>query len=195
VGHLLLASRSPRRHELLCAAGYPVETIDPRVKELVSPDLTLRELTLANAARKALAVRRKNPAGIVLGADTLVALGDKVLGKPRDLVHARAILRQLSGRTHEVCTSVYLIGPRRNFISFAEISRVRFRKLNDKIIAQYFRKVNPLDKAGAYAAQGEEGEMLIASITGSQSNVVGLPMERTTEALASFGIRPAANET
>jgi septum formation protein len=189
-GRLLLASRSPRRRELLCAAGYPVKTIDPRVKELVSPDLTLRELTLANAARKALAVRRQNPDAIVLGADTLVALDNKVLGKPRDLVHARTILRQLSGRTHEVCTGVYLIGPRRNFITFAEISRVRFRELNDKIIAGYFKKVNPLDKAGAYAAQGQEGEMIIASIAGSQSNVVGLPMERTREALASFGIRP-----
>jgi septum formation protein len=98
------------------------------------------------------------------------------------------LLRRLSGRTHDVCTGVCIVDPQRR-ISFAEISQVRFHKLNESDIADYFRLVNPIDKAGAYAAQAA-GRSIIASIEGSFTNVIGLPMERTTEFLAQFGLRP-----
>ena len=184
----ILASNSPRRRALLAEAGYKFEVIVPAVSETASAHLSLRELTIANATRKGLAVSRLHPRRIVLAADTLVALEGEVIGKPRDLTHARAILRRLSGRTHDVCTGVCIVDPQRK-ISFAEISQVRFHKLNESDIADYFRLVNPIDKAGAYAAQAA-GRSIIASIEGSFTNVIGLPMERTTEFLAQFGLRP-----
>jgi septum formation protein len=184
----ILASNSPRRRALLAEAGYEFEVIARTVTEVASVHLSLRELTIANATRKALAVSHVHSHRIVLAADTLVALEGKVIGKPHDLNHARAILRRLSGRTHDVCTGVCLVGPGRK-ISFAEICQVRFRKLNENDIANYFRAVNPMDKAGAYAAQAA-GRSIIASIEGSLTNVIGLPMERTTEVLARFGFQP-----
>lgn len=185
---LILASHSPRRCALLAEAGYKFEVIAAAVREVEAAHLSLRELTIANATRKALAVARQQPSAIVLAADTLVSLKGEVIGKPRDLNHARAILRRLSGRAHEVCTGVFIAGPEKK-ISFAEISQVRFRKLTEKAITNYFGHVNPLDKAGAYAAQGA-GRDIIASVQGSFTNVIGLPMEGTLEALAQFGLRP-----
>ena len=184
----ILASNSPRRRALLAKAGFEFEVIVPAVSEIASAHLSLRELTIANATRKGLAVSYLHSRRIVLAADTLVALEGEVIGKPRDLNHARVILRQLSGRTHDVCTGVCIVGPRKK-ISFAEISQVRFHKLNESDIANYFRVVNPIDKAGAYAAQAA-GRSIIASIEGSFTNVIGLPMERTTEVLAQFGLCP-----
>ena len=183
----ILASNSPRRRALLAEAGYEFEVIAPAMREVAVAYLSLRELTIANATRKGLAVSRVYPHRVVLAADTLVALEGKVIGKPRDLNQARVILRRLSGRAHEVCTAVSIVGPQKK-TSFAEISQVRFRKLNEDAITNYFGVVNPLDKAGAYAAQGA-GRSIIASVEGSFTNVIGLPMERTTEALAQFGLR------
>ena len=184
----ILASNSPRRRALLAEAGYEFEVIVPVVSETASTHLSLRELTIANATRKGLAISRLHPRRMVLAADTLVALEGEVIGKPRDLTHARAILRRLSGRTHDVCTGVCIVDRQRK-ISFAEISQVRFHKLNESDIANYFQVVNPIDKAGAYAAQAA-GRSIIASVEGSFTNVIGLPMERTTEVLAQFGLQP-----
>ena len=184
----ILASNSPRRRALLAEAGYEFEVIAPGVGEEAAAHLSLRELTIANATRKGLAVSHVRPHRIVLAADTLVAFEGEIIGKPRDLNHARVILRRLSGRTHDVCTGVCIVGPQKK-ISFAEISQVRFRRLKERDIANYFRVVNPIDKAGAYAAQAA-GRSIIASIEGSFTNVIGLPMERTTEVLAQFGLCP-----
>ena len=185
---LILASNSPRRRALLAEAGYEFEVIVQAVSETASAHLSLRELTIANATRKGLAVCRLHPRRIVLAADTLVALEGEVIGKPRDLNHARVILRRLSGRTHHVCTGVCIVDSQRK-MSFAEISQVRFHKLNESDIANYFRVINPIDKAGAYAAQAA-GRSIIASVEGSFTNVIGLPMERTIEVLAQFGLQP-----
>lgn len=184
----VLASNSPRRQALLRDAGYEFEVVVPAVSELVLAHLSLRELTIANATRKALAVARIYPGRIVLAADTLVAMDGEIIGKPCDLTHARTILRQLSGRTHDVVTAVCLIGAERR-ISYAEISQVRFRKLTESAITEYFKVVNPIDKAGAYGAQGA-GRSIIAAIKGSVTNVIGLPMGRTKKALERIGIRP-----
>jgi septum formation protein len=176
---------------LLEEAGYAFEVISPRVEEISHDWLTVRELTVGNAARKASCVAQTLPAAVVLGADTLVSIDGQVLGKPADLEDAAQILRRLSGKTHEVWTGVCICHwATRKSRSFCAISRVEFHDLTDRAIKSYLAKVNPLDKAGAYAAQGH-GKEIIKRIDGSYSNVVGLPMERTLPALAEFGITPA----
>jgi septum formation protein len=187
---LLLVSTSPRRQKLLTEAGFEFESVSPTVDEKVHVDLTLLEVTAFNATRKAMSVAREHPTKVVLAADTLVALDQRVIGKPKNIAEATAILRSLSGRTHEVCTSVFicqLFSAKSK--SFQEISRVHFLKLSEAAIRAYIDKINPLDKAGAYAAQGEGAE-IIEKIDGSYTNVVGLPMEKTVAALAEFGIHP-----
>ena len=187
---LLLASNSPRRRQLLTEAGFEFTTIAPVVSEKFDVDLTLRELTILNAMRKAISIARAHPGEIVLAADTLVALNDQIIGKPRDVDEAAAILRRLSGRAHQVCSAVFVCHlTSARSTSFYEISRVWFRRLSDAAIRAYLDKVNPLDKAGAYAAQGSGAE-IIARIDGSFTNVVGLPMEKTIAELAKFGIQP-----
>ena len=187
---LLLASNSPRRRDLLLEAGFEFEVFAPDVEERFDVDLTLRELTALNAIRKAMAAARLRPKNVVLGADTLVAIDDRILGKPRDKGEAVAMLQTLSGRAHEVCTSVFICHlARARATSFREISRVRFRRLSRDEITNYLVRVNPLDKAGAYAAQGF-GREIIEKIDGSYTNVVGLPIERTIPALAKFGVVP-----
>jgi septum formation protein len=187
----LLGSGSPRRRHLLEEAGYEFELVEPSVTELSVASLTIRELTICNATRKALAIARNCHDAVVLGADTLVALDGEVIGKPRDLAHAKEILRRLSGRSHEVRTAVFICHlARGQSRSFQEVSRVHFRELDRGAISKYLAKIDPLDKAGAYAAQGH-GTEIIARIEGSYSNVVGLPMEQTTRVLRLFGITPS----
>jgi septum formation protein len=186
---LVLASCSPRRAALLSEAGFEFETVSPRVAEKFHLDLTLRELTTWNAIRKGVSVARAYPDKIVLAADTLVALEGKIIGKPADLDEAARILRRLSGRTHEVCSAVFIYRfATGRPATFHDFSRVRFRRLSTATIENYLAKVDPLDKAGAYAAQG--GAEIIAKIDGSYTNVVGLPMEKVISTLAQFGIRP-----
>ena len=146
-----------------------------------------------NAIRKGVSVARKYPDKIVLAADTLGALDDEIIGKPADFEQAAQILRRLSGRTHEVCSAVFIchFADARS-ATFHEVSRVRFRRLSSATIKDYLAKVDPLDKAGAYAAQGSGAE-IIAKIDGSYTNVVGLPMEKTVAALAKFGVQPKAH--
>jgi septum formation protein len=186
----ILASHSPRRRELLAAAGFEFKTALAGVREKFDAHLTLRELTVFNALRKGARAARLYPESVVLAADTLVALDGEVIGKPRDLEHAVQILQRLSGRIHEVCSAVFIahLAAARS-TCFYEISRVCFRRLSRKEIDNYFAKVNPLDKAGAYAAQGHGAE-IIARIEGSFTNVVGLPMKKTVRALRKFGIEP-----
>ena len=187
---LLLASSSPRRAELLARVGFEFEVVSPRSAERSDVDLTLRELTWLNAIRKGMPIARAHPDKVVLASDTLVALGAEIIGKPSDMEHAARILRRLSGRTHEVCSTVAIwhVAAGRS-TAFQEISRVRFRRFTGPQIRNYLAKVNPLDKAGAYGAQ-QEGAEIIDEIEGSYTNVVGLPMEKTVAALVSFGIRP-----
>ena len=187
---LLLGSNSPRRRELLTKAGIEFEIVSPAVQERTDTGLTGSELTTWNALRKGLAVVLAHPHKIVLAADTLVSLDGEVIGKPVDLADAVRILRKLSGRTHQVSTSVFLghLAHGRPIV-LQEITHVRFRQLSAKAIDHYVARVHPLDKAGAYAAQGHGAE-IIEEIQGSYTNVVGLPMERTLPALARFGILP-----
>lgn len=187
---LLLASNSPRRRQLLLNAGFDFDAMTPKVVERFDPDLTLRELASWNAVRKGIAAARIHPVKVILAADTLVAIEGKVLGKPRDRSEALTMLRQLNGRVHEVCSAVFLCHlAAAKSLSFCELSHVHFRRLSESAIRRYLDKVNPLDKAGGYAAQESTNE-IITKIDGSFTNVVGLPMEKTTAALAEFGIKP-----
>jgi nucleoside triphosphate pyrophosphatase len=189
---LILASGSPRRRELLNAAGYRFEVLPPNVGEVVPGALTLHELTSWNALRKGLAVARQHPRAVVLAADTLVALDDDLIGKPANLADARSILARLSGRSHQVATGVLLAHLASGRIAtFSVLSRVRFRKWNAEQIERYLQQINPFDKAGAYAAQGR-GRAIVRRIAGSRTNVIGLPLDKTRRALARFGIRPGA---
>ena len=184
----ILASRSPRRRQLLSDAGYEFEVLSPPLDEVAHGWLTIRELTIWNAARKAARVSEMLPDAVVLAADTLVAIDGAVLGKPVDFEDAIRILRRLSGRAHEVWTAVRVShAASGRSQSFHEMSRVHFRELDDRAIRNYLAKIDPLDKAGAYAAQGY-GTEIIERIEGSYSNVVGLPMEKTTRTLRAVGI-------
>jgi septum formation protein len=187
---LVLASGSPRRSALLVEAGFEFESVSPRVAEKFDVNLTLRELTTWNAIRKGTSVARAHPDKIVLAADTLIALDEEIIGKPAHFDEAVQILRRLSGRTHEVCSAVFICHLKTaKSVTFCEISHVRFRYLSNAKIESYLAKIDPLDKAGAYAAQGS-GAGIIAKINGSYTNVVGLPMEKTVVTLAKFGVRP-----
>lgn len=187
---LILASASPRRRALLDEAGLKFEVVAPETEEWSARALTIREITIANATRKAIAVARARKDAIVLGADTLVALDGCIIGKPAHVREAFDTLRRLSAREHQVCTAVFICSAaRRAQTSFNVVSRVRFRALTDDEIHAYLAKIDPLDKAGAYAAQGH-GSEIIERIRGSFTNVIGLPMGETLRALRTFGIFP-----
>jgi septum formation protein len=189
---LVLASGSPRRRQLLADAGYDFEVAAPVVKELHSDKLTLREATCYNAMRKGLIVARAHPGRVVLGADTLVALDQQLIGKPADRAEAAGLLRLLSGRMHFVVSSVFIVHLHRGkSLAFSVLSRVVFKKLSNRVIDEYLATIDPFDKAGGYAAQGT-GRKIIARIIGSRSNVIGLPLEETGAALQHFDIRPSA---
>lgn len=163
------------------------------VEEVAHGHLAPREICLANAAAKARAVAARYPAALVLGADTEVALDERVLGKPRNRREAARFLRLLSGRTHQVITGVCLMSLGHRYRrSFAETTHVTFHPLADGQIKDYLDRINPLDKAGAYAVQ-EAGERIIEALRGSLTNVVGLPVEALRRALAELpeALRPA----
>lgn len=188
--HLVLASASPRRRQLLEEAGLQFGVVVADVREVASTTLTIRELATQNATLKAVAVARTNRHAVVLAADTLVALDGLAIGKPANRREAFRTLQRLSGREHQVCTAVFICSvAQRRKISFHVFSQVRFRTLTVEMIQEYFSRIDPLDKAGAYAAQGH-GSEVIEKIRGSFTNVVGLPMGETLRALKRFNVRP-----
>lgn len=154
--------------------------------EVFDEHLSPLELCQLNAHRKARVVAKKIPDSLVLGADTLVFLDRKIFGKPKDTADAKAMLLELQGRTHQVVTGVSLIHLRahRERI-FAVSTDVMFRALTAEQVDAYLARVNPLDKAGAYAIQ-ESGEMIVSEISGSFSNVVGLPIEKVESELTAW---------
>jgi septum formation protein len=183
---IILASASPRRAELLRQLELEFQVLPSDAAEIFDGQLSPLELCQLNAHRKARAVAKKIPDALVLGADTLVFLDRKIFGKPRDLADARRMLSQLQGRTHQVVTGVCLMHLRahREWL-FAVSTDVTFLRLTAGQINDYLGQMNPLDKAGAYAIQ-EHGEMIVSEISGSYSNVVGLPLEKLKEELAAW---------
>ena len=189
---LVLASASPRRSELLKQLGIPFEVIPATAEEIAPKYLSPHEVCQVNAHRKARVVARQHAEALVLGADTVVALGLSIFGKPKDITNARDMLRALSGKTHQVITGIALmqLATQRERL-FAVSTTVVFRKLSAAQINEYVAKVHTLDKAGAYAIQ-EHGEMIVEKINGSFSNVVGLPLEQLEAELREWQVRPSA---
>jgi septum formation protein len=185
---IILASASPRREHLLREMGLRFTVVRPAdVEELVSgaaPDV----VAMRNAQRKARAVARRHPDSVVIGADTIVVLNGGFFGKPRDLENAKEILGQLAGQRHEVISGVCLLHRALDMeLTFAETTRVWMRALTHRQIAEYLGKINPLDKAGAYAIQ-EHGAGIVERIEGSYHNVMGLPTERLAATLERIGM-------
>ena len=179
---IVLASSSPRRRDLLQAAGFEI-IIRPADVEELTGGLAPRDLVVSNAEKKALHVAAERRGDLILGADTVVVLDGKILGKPRDRNHASEMLGRLSGRVHEVLTGVCLVrGGTKKVCLFVESTCVLFRSLDEAMIQAYLADIDPLDKAGAYAAQDDRGR-LIERIEGSLENVIGLPVARVIEAI------------
>lgn len=180
---LILASASPRRRQLLTEHGYVFEVEPAEVVEIAPPHLTPAETVLYNARLKASAVAAGRPGRWVLGVDTLVAFEGRVFGKPADMAVAEAMLEELNGRTHAVFSGVWLVTAAGSSHGFVEVTHVYFRTLSAEHRRAYLRRIGPLDKAGAYAAQDDGGE-LIERVEGSLSNVIGLPMESLQKAIS-----------
>jgi septum formation protein len=185
---LILASASPRRHELLTRLGVPFDVVTAGVEEDENPAAEPRALVARNAARKADAVAGREPAAWVLGADTTVCVDGHVLNKPADAAEARAMLRRLSGRTHTVYTGLALRhGDRGLAWDATESSEVTFKTLDEATIEAYLAEVPTLDKAGGYAIQ-ERPDLIVAGRRGSLSNIIGLPLTTTKQLLARAGL-------
>ncbi len=183
---LILASASPRRRRLLLEHGYNFRVLPADVAEIAPPYLSPGEITLYNARSKASSVARAHLHAVIIGVDTVVAFEGEIFGKPVSMADALVMLKRLNGRMHDVYSGVWLrhaaTGRERGFI---EVTRVQFRQLSDAQLRAYLSRIGPLDKAGAYAAQDDAGE-LIDHFEGSFSNVIGLPMEALAEALRAF---------
>jgi len=185
---IILASGSPRRKELLGSTGVRFRVVPSSVEEPAPGDgETPGGYALRMARLKVLDVARQYPGAFVLGADTVVAVGGVILGKPRDEADARRMLAMLSGREHSVVTGCVLAGPAGDIVwEQAESSRVSFATLTEEAIAAYVATGEPMDKAGGYAIQGL-GAFMIARVEGSYTNVVGLPVAEVVSVLASGG--------
>ncbi|MHC4211248.1 MAG: Maf family protein [Planctomycetota bacterium] len=180
---IILASASPRRAELLRSMGVTFEVVASTVEEVAGGSLTTIDVAVTNACRKAISVADAHRDATVIGADTVVALGNRRFGKPADASEAAAMLGELSGKTHEVTTGVCLVRRSAGELTvFADTTRVTFHELTARQIRDYIDRVHVLDKAGAYAIQ-EGGDALVRRIAGSFTNVVGLPVERLREVL------------
>ena len=187
--NIILASSSPRRKRLMLEAGFNFEIIVSDAEEICDKFMIPWDLTVQNAQIKASPIAQNNQEKIVIGADTVVSLDNEIFGKPSDMDEAVKMLARLSGRTHIVTTGVCIIQKEKNETFYVN-TEVTFKPLSGKEISQYVKVINPLDKAGAYAAQ-DHGELIIEKYSGSFTNVVGLPMSEVKEALAlSFNTFP-----
>jgi septum formation protein len=187
---LVLASTSPRRKSLLLEHGYTFVVRTADVEEIQDVSMTPIEIVEWNARLKTLPVAAAHPDCVVVGADTIVALDSKIFGKPASMEEAGLMLEQLNGREHAVYSGVCVV---HNAMgregTFVERTTVRFFDRTPQQRRAYLERIHPLDKAGAYAAQDDQGE-LIAGFEGSFSNVIGLPMESLMAELAAFGVHP-----
>lgn len=194
---LILASASPRRRELLAALGLPFQLLATDAEDqAVFPPVALAQRfppvalppeqhpTLL-AWRKAAAACRECPDDVIIGADTMVVLDAVVLGKPANTAHAQATLRRLAGRSHVVYTGLALLAPHGAWFACVA-SQVTMHDLSDAQIADYVATGEPMDKAGAYGIQGLGGQ-LVAAVSGSYTNVVGLPLVAASRLLADAG--------
>jgi len=186
----ILASRSPRRRQLLAHLGVPFRVVVPEVEENAAPASSGQpeELAEALAKAKAEAVAKDERDGIVIAADTIVVDGDTILGKPADESEAAATLRRLRGKTHRVITGLSIVDPGSGQRAASHVvTVVQMRDYSDAEIATYVARGEPLDKAGAYAIQDEQFQP-VASYDGCYCNVVGLPLKPLVSLLRRAGL-------
>ena len=185
---LILASTSPRRHELLALLGVPFDVVAPPFIEQVQPQLSAEEQAVEFAAGKARSCQSSCPDALILGSDTLINLGAEVLGKPVDVADAEVMLRRLAGQTHRIVTAVALAGPEpdRCDVRLAEV-QVTMKPLNEVSLAAYLQTGDSLGKAGAYSIQGG-GAAFIERIEGDYTAAVGLPLRLVAEMLQQRGL-------
>lgn len=187
---LILASASPRRRELLKQIGVePGRVVAADIDETPLKDETPRRLVARLAEQKAAAVAAGHPGAFVLAADTIVAVGTRILGKPTDEADARRMLELMSGRAHKVLTGVALIAPDGRRGARLSETRIKFRRLSDADIEAHMAAGEWADAAGAYRIQGLAGAD-VAFISGSFTGVVGLPLFETKNLLTGLGWRP-----
>ena len=188
---LILASGSPRRREFFTRMGWNFTVVKPGTEERVHPGETPEQYVRRNAEEKAadaLALSGIADRAVAVAADTVVVQDGRILEKPKDPADAHRMLRELSGRTHQVMTGL-CIRTADAMHSRTVVTDVEFKDLTDAEIDAYIRSGEPMDKAGAYAIQGLAAYM-IRNVRGSYTNVVGLPLAETVEALAPFGFTP-----
>jgi len=184
---VILASQSPRRRELLSLVGIEHEVQPADIDETPWPDEAPVPHTERLARAKAMVIAARAPDALVIAADTIVVIDGDILGKPADIAEARAMLRRLSGRTHEVCTAMAVaVGDRVE----SEVVRVpvRFRELDDETIARYVNTGEPMDKAGAYGIQGY-GATIVEHIEGDFFAVMGLSLVTVVQLAERMGVR------
>ncbi len=189
---IVLASASPRREELLSGTGLAFEILPSEAEEpRPGPDETPGAYACRMAWLKAREVASRRPKAVVIGADTVVAVGRDILGKPRDRDQARRMLGLLSGREHQVVTGCAVVSGEESQDFFVSTA-VRFADLSPEEIEAYTALPEPYDKAGGYAIQGQ-GAFLIREIRGSYTNVVGLPVSELLEVLKTWGVAVPRN--
>jgi septum formation protein len=182
--HTILASQSPRRRELLNLMGIPFTTVNPNVDEVINPELTLENAIEELAYKKALDVLNRHPEANIISADTIVVCDNEVMGKPAIEEDAIHMLKQLSGKKHEVITGVCLLSTEKE-LRFHTKTIVEFFDYDDEFVKAYVASKVPLDKAGAYGIQ-DKGALLIKGIEGDYYTVMGLPIGELYQALKKF---------
>jgi septum formation protein len=180
---LILASSSPRRKKLLSLIGWQFRIIPAKITEVFPADKSPEIAVQILARQKAESVAEGLADSVIIAADTVVMLGNQVLGQPADQKEAAEMLASLSGRTHEVFTGVCLVRVKNrsdfvNRLSFYERTKVTFGTLNNREINQYIKSGSPMDKAGSYGIQDDWGALFVSRIEGDYYNVVGLPLHK-----------------
>ncbi len=184
---LILASGSPRRRDLLRAAGIAFDVVESKIPEFRAPGEGAREYAQRLARAKALAVAARDESALVIGADTVVECQGEILEKPCDGADAARMLKLLSGRKHTVVTAFAIACGGKIIEADAVASIVTFRRLSEPEIAAYILSGDPFDKAGAYGIQSGTGSTFIAAVNGPRDNVMGLPVESVIAALKRAG--------
>lgn len=184
---IILASGSPRRHQLLNMIHLTHEVHPSGNDEIIPENYSHAQVTEYLSLLKGTDIAQKYPEAVIIAADTIVVLDDEILGKPVDAAEAIAMLKRLSGRTHEVITGVALICKSESkSTSFHQTSKVTFSMLTSDEIEAYVKKGSPMDKAGAYGIQDDMGSLFVESIEGDYYNIVGLPVNRLYNELKAF---------
>lgn len=173
---------------MLKRLGCKFQIVPSKIEEKINPRLSPIQNVKRLSRLKALDAASKISDGIIIAADSIVVLNGEILGKPKDMKDAEKMFQKLSSKEHLAITGVTVIDAETKKIAqSAAVTKIKFHNLNKNLIKRYFKLVNPLDKAGAYAIQ-ENGAMLIESISGSYSNVIGLPLDKLNQLLGKFGV-------